>query len=92
MVTLMSLCRYPLLILVYITTFLGATGEEVAIPFSNIIISLLLIVIPASVGMLVASKCPKAAPKVEKCGSLLGGVFLVISTYAAEDGRRDRQT
>jgi hypothetical protein len=43
-------CRYPLLIFIYITTLLGATGEDVAIPFSNIVISLFLIVVPASIG------------------------------------------
>ena len=75
------LCRYPLLILIYVTTFLGATGDEVAIPFSNIVVALLLIVIPASIGMLVASKCPVAASVVEKVGSILGAVFLVISIY-----------
>eukprot|EP01043_Picozoa_sp_COSAG02_P014815 COSAG02_NODE_617_length_19476_cov_158.404913_8_plen_103_part_00 len=67
--------------MVYITTFLGATGDEVAIPFSNIVVALLLIVIPASIGMLVASKCPAAASVVEKGGSILGGVFLIISIY-----------
>eukprot|EP01043_Picozoa_sp_COSAG02_P053721 COSAG02_NODE_5975_length_3900_cov_35.358327_2_plen_178_part_00 len=74
-------CRYPLLILIYITTFLGATGDDVAIPFSNIVVALLLIVIPASIGMLAASKCPAAARAIEKLGSSLGAVFLVISIY-----------
>ena len=75
-------CRYPLLILIYITTFLGATGEEVAIPFLNIVISLVLIVIPASIGMLAASKFPAAAKHIETGGSVLGGIFLVMSATA----------
>ena len=75
------LFRYPLLILIYITTFLGATGDDVAIPFSNIVVAMLLIVIPASIGMLAASKCPTAARVIERLGSILGGVFLVISIY-----------
>lgn len=80
-VVCVCLCRYPLLILIYITTFLGATGDDVAIPFSNIVVSLLLIVVPASIGMLAASKCPAAAAVIEKLGSALGGVFLVVSIY-----------
>ena len=42
--TAAAVFMYPLLILVYITGLLGATADDVAIPFVNIVVSLVLIV------------------------------------------------
>jgi bile acid transporter len=77
--TAAAIFMYPLLILIYITGLLGATGDDVAIPFSNIVISLLLIVVPASIGIAIASKSPATAKTVEKLGSGLGVVFLILA-------------
>eukprot|EP01048_Picozoa_sp_COSAG05_P041293 COSAG05_NODE_21644_length_270_cov_0.894737_1_plen_73_part_10 len=67
--TAAAVFMYPLLILVYITGLLGATADDVAIPFVNIAVSLLLIVVPASIGMTIATKSPPIAKLVEKAGS-----------------------
>ena len=44
------MARVRSVLLVDFDNIYGATGEDVAIPFSNIVISLFLIVVPASIG------------------------------------------
>ena len=85
MSTLFAVGMYPLLIFVFITAGLGTDGNEeesVSIPFGNVAASLALIIVPAIVGIVIKSKSERAAAVVERVGSALGVVFLVLACVA----------
>ncbi|KAL3862756.1 hypothetical protein ACJMK2_008706 [Sinanodonta woodiana] len=53
------------------------TDQSTAVPYVNIIISLVLIMVPVPIGMIILWKFPRAAVWVAKIGSVLGFVVIV---------------
>lgn len=85
--TLCALGMYPLLVFVYVTTGLDA-GDVPEVPFVNILISLVLIMVPAACGVLIRNKCTERMlcgkhiyEVVEKVGSVGGVIFLIAALY-----------
>lgn len=75
--TLASLGMLPLLIIIYI----GSTYEsdDLEIPFLNIFLSLTLLILPCLFGIYTKSTSDKWAKRLEKGGSAVGAIFLVVA-------------
>lgn len=73
--TLAAVVVMPLLLYTYATPF---TSSALKIPYGNITLALLLMLVPLSIGMTVRAKAPGAAQKVEKAGSTAGILVLVL--------------
>lgn len=76
--TLCSLFMLPLLTLIYVQGALDL-GDDISIPFSNIVQALLLAIVPAALGILLRAKKPQWAGKAETAGSVLGGLFILAA-------------
>jgi BASS family bile acid:Na+ symporter len=77
--TIMAVIMMPILIWVFTTSL--AAGN-IQIPYANIIVTLLLILIPVFIGLRIRKKSEQAAKKVETMGSWLGIIvilFLIIT-------------
>jgi bile acid transporter len=91
MSTMCALFMFPLLNFLYIRLGLGV-DDDVAIPFGNIVISLLVIAIPATLGITVRNKCGCMCRSIpiyvvlEKIGSALGALFLVAALVTGVSG------
>ncbi len=65
----------PLLLLIY-TSHLT---DDLQIPFVDIFTSLLLVLVPASLGIVLRYYRPRWAKKVEKAASVVGVLFIIIA-------------
>jgi len=79
--TVAAIAFLPLLIVIYIES--SFTDDNLQIPFVNIFLTLLLLLIPVVIGVYIRHKSEDVAAKVEKMGSILGGVFLVAALIYA---------
>ena len=66
----------PLLLKIY-SEALGI-GSEIQIPFSKIMLSLILLLIPVSIGMLIRKYKASLAKKVEKVGATIGIIAIIL--------------
>ena len=69
----------PLLLFIWTT---GLTGIASKFPFLEIFYSLLLVLIPAGLGILLRHKYEKYGRWAEKCGAIGGGVMIAGSIFA----------
>ncbi|XP_008581534.1 PREDICTED: ileal sodium/bile acid cotransporter [Galeopterus variegatus] len=74
--TLLALGMMPLCL--YIYTKMWARTGTIVVPYNNIGISLVALVIPVSVGVFVNHKWPKQAKLILKVGSITGALLIVI--------------
>ncbi|XP_062959526.1 ileal sodium/bile acid cotransporter [Cynocephalus volans] len=74
--TLLALGMMPLCL--YIYTKMWARTGTIIVPYNNIGISLVALVIPVSVGVFVNHKWPKQAKIILKVGSITGALLIVI--------------
>lgn len=66
----------PFLLLIY-SGALGI-GSEIQVPFGKIFMSLLLLLIPVSIGMGIRHYSPKGAKIVEKAGAIIGIIAIIL--------------
>lgn len=76
--TFCALFMLPLLLFLYGTLALGFTGS-VAPPFTDIFVSLAVVIVPVSLGVLIRQKNEEWAKRVEVVGSILGVLFLLAA-------------
>jgi len=76
--TLAALFMIPLLTYLYLVLGLQIE-EEIAIPFANIVTSLLIAIVPAALGVFIRSKSERIAKKVERIGTAVGALFLLAA-------------
>ncbi|KAM5288746.1 ileal sodium/bile acid cotransporter [Ctenodactylus gundi] len=74
--TLLALGMMPLCL--YIYTKVWVDSGSIVIPFDNIGISLVALVVPVSVGMYVNHKWPQKAKIILKIGSIAGAILIVL--------------
>uniref|UniRef100_A0A7S2TFM6 Uncharacterized protein n=1 Tax=Lotharella oceanica TaxID=641309 RepID=A0A7S2TFM6_9EUKA len=75
--TILAFGMMPLLIEIYINTTFADGGLN--IPYEWIFITLLLLIIPCAFGVWVRSKSEVWAKRMEKSGSIIGVIFLVVA-------------
>uniref|UniRef100_A0A7S2TU28 Uncharacterized protein n=1 Tax=Lotharella oceanica TaxID=641309 RepID=A0A7S2TU28_9EUKA len=75
--TILAFGMMPLLIEIYINTTFADGGLD--IPYQWIFITLLLLIIPCAIGVWVRAKSEVWAKRMEKSGSVIGVIFLVIA-------------
>jgi len=75
--TFLAFGMLPLLIELYINT--TYTSSEINVPFEWIVISLLLLIIPCCIGVYIKAKNEVLAKRLEKFGSILGMLTLLIA-------------
>lgn len=82
--TVAAFVLMPLVLTLYTAPF---TGEELEIPISNVILTLVAVLIPVSAGVALRSWRPAAAERAVRVGSLSGiaVILLVIVSNALED-------
>ncbi|MBL9105742.1 MAG: bile acid:sodium symporter [Myxococcales bacterium] len=73
--TIAAVVLMPLLLAAYAAPF---TSADLKIPFTNITVALLLMLVPLAIGMVVRAKAPGAAKTVEKAGGAAGILVLVL--------------
>ncbi len=57
----------------------GVDAPGFAIPYGNIVVTLLVVLVPVALGMWIRAKRPALAPRIERVGSLAGiGVLLLL--------------
>lgn len=74
--TLLALGMMPLCLLIY--TKMWVDAGMIVIPYDNIGISLVALVVPVSVGMYVNHKWPRKAKIILKIGSITGALLIVL--------------
>ncbi|NXU00367.1 NTCP2 protein, partial [Buphagus erythrorhynchus] len=74
--TLLAMGMMPLCLLIY--TKMWTDSSAIVLPYDNIGISLVALVVPVSFGMFVNHKWPSKAKIILKVGSILGAVLIVI--------------
>ncbi|KAF4025811.1 hypothetical protein G4228_017631 [Cervus hanglu yarkandensis] len=74
--TLLALGMMPLCLLIY--TKMWVDSGMIVIPYDNIGISLVALVVPVSLGMYVNHKWPQKAKIILKIGSITGAVLIVL--------------
>ncbi|KAM9674459.1 ileal sodium/bile acid cotransporter [Dama dama] len=74
--TLLALGMMPLCLLIY--TKMWVDSGMIVIPYDNIGISLVALVVPVSLGMYVNHKWPRKAKIILKIGSITGAVLIVL--------------
>uniref|UniRef100_A0A8C6QG76 Ileal sodium/bile acid cotransporter n=1 Tax=Nannospalax galili TaxID=1026970 RepID=A0A8C6QG76_NANGA len=74
--TLLALGMMPLCLFIYTTMWVDS--GSIVIPYDNIGISLVALVIPVSFGMFVNHKWPQKAKIILKVGSIAGAVLIVL--------------
>lgn len=87
--TLCGLFMIPLLLFVYTAPFVDAGGDgKLLIPYGKIIATLVVILIPVGFGVLLRSRNPRWANRVERGGSVAGVtiVILVIASAVLREG------
>ena len=76
--TTLSFATLPLLIWLYAERALGV-DEEIDIPYLQVALTLLVVVVPVGIGILVKAKSAKWAARLESSGSVVGLLFLAIA-------------
>jgi predicted Na+-dependent transporter len=76
----------PLLLMLYGPAF---TNDDIEIPFTQIILGLLVTLIPVGIGMTVLAKRPNVAKKLEKGASILGALFIAAAIVAGISSNQD---
>ncbi|KAK0130955.1 Solute carrier family 10 member 6 [Merluccius polli] len=79
--TMLALGMMPLCLYAY--THFWVETAHIKIPYSNMGITLLTLVVPAACGMAVNYKWPKAAKCILKVGSVVGGVMILVVGVAS---------
>lgn len=74
--SILALGMMPLCLLIYTTIW--TAGDAIQIPYDNIGITLVSLLVPVGLGMLVKHKWPKAAKKILKVGSVVGIVLIIV--------------
>ncbi|QYK41132.1 MAG: bile acid:sodium symporter [Paracoccaceae bacterium] len=89
--TLAAVVMMPLLIGLYAG---GALTGGVAVPFANIAVTLVLVLVPCLIGMAVRARSAGLAARLEKAGAVLGIVLIVllILNFAVSNGALVRAT
>lgn len=77
--TVTAFFMMPLLLFVYTTQY---TSADLVIPYANIIVTLMLVLIPVTIGVLIRSKNEKIAKVTEKIGSYVG-ILVILMTIVA---------
>lgn len=73
---LLSFGTLPLLLWMLTSPF---TSASLAIPFTNVLVSLLLVLIPVSIGLFVKSRRPDWAVYLEKGATFVGVLFIIAA-------------
>ncbi|CAL8278996.1 unnamed protein product [Merluccius merluccius] len=79
--TMLALGMMPLCLYAY--THFWVETAHIKIPYSNMGITLLTLVVPAACGVAVNYKWPKAAKCILKVGSVVGGVMILVVGVAS---------
>ncbi|XP_009931772.1 ileal sodium/bile acid cotransporter [Opisthocomus hoazin] len=74
--TLLAMGMMPLCLFIY--TKMWTDSDAIVLPYDNIGISLVALVIPVSIGMYVNHRWPSKAKIILKIGSILGAVLIVL--------------
>ncbi|XP_037384517.1 ileal sodium/bile acid cotransporter [Talpa occidentalis] len=74
--TLLALGMMPLCLFIY--TKMWADAGTIVIPYTNIGISLVTLVVPVSIGIFVNHKWPEKAKIILKVGSVVGAILIVL--------------
>jgi predicted Na+-dependent transporter len=74
--SLLAFATLPLLLMAWTQPF---TSETVRIPYENILVSLLLVIIPVAIGVYAKTKHPRVARYLEKGATVLGVIFIVAA-------------
>ena len=69
----------PLLLLLYGPAF---TSDKMEIPYAQIFLGLLVVLMPVAIGMAILRKNPEFAKKLEKFASVLGALFIAAAIVA----------
>lgn len=75
--TLASFGTMPLLLLVYVET--SFTDEQIKIPWATIAVSLLLVIVPVTLGIVLKTKSDKWAKRAEIAGAIIGTAFIIAA-------------
>jgi BASS family bile acid:Na+ symporter len=77
--TLAGLLMIPLMLFVYTTPFLHASGDyNLLLPYSKIFLTLIAILVPVGMGILVRNRSRLWARRVEKGGTAAGMLLIVL--------------
>ena len=72
--TIAAVVLMPLAIAIYAS---GYTSDELQIPFSNIIATLILVLVPVAIGMFTLSRSERVAKFFEKAASYVGAILII---------------
>ena len=74
--SILSFGTLPLLLWMLAEPF---STESVRIPYTNILLALILVIIPVAVGVTIRSRCIGVAYYLEKAATALGAVFIIVA-------------
>jgi BASS family bile acid:Na+ symporter len=72
--TIAAVVLMPLAIAIYAS---GYTSAELQIPFSNIVATLILVLVPVAIGMFILSRSERVAKFFEKAASYVGAILII---------------
>ncbi len=77
--TIAVLVMIPLVLWIYTPSFgVGAGNPDLVIPYNNVVMTLLAVLVPVGLGILLRSRSERWARRVERGGSLAGFVVLAL--------------
>lgn len=74
--TVFAVFMMPILLAVYSKSF--TQGTEFIIPYANIVSTLVIVLLPVSIGLFIRKRSLKAALRVEKTGSIFGVLVILF--------------